>query len=58
MQRAAALLAPAPRARRPLAAALVALTIASLAVSALTARQTDDRLDDAVTALPAASASR
>ena len=57
VQRAAALLAPAPRARRPLAAALVVLTVATLAVSALTARQTDDRLDDAVTAMAPASAS-
>ena len=54
-QRATALMAPAPRSRRPLALALALLTVATLAVSTITADQTDERLDSAQTtaALPA-----
>jgi Zn-dependent protease with chaperone function len=51
-QRARALLAPAPRPRRMLAAGLVLLTLSAGAGAAATARQTDDRLDRAVTTGP------
>src|SRR4051812_29165627 len=53
-QRARALLAPAPRPRRLLAAGLVLLTLSAGVGAAATARQTDDRLDRAVTAGPRA----
>jgi beta-lactamase regulating signal transducer with metallopeptidase domain len=52
MQRTKALLAPAPQPRRALAAGFMLLTVLTVTATALTAQQTDDRLDRAELSAP------
>ncbi|MEU0572770.1 hypothetical protein ABZ297_46220, partial [Nonomuraea sp. NPDC005983] len=56
-QRAAALLAPAPRPRRVIAAGLLALTTITLLGSSVAVDQLDDRLDQAELPAPVLSSS-
>jgi Zn-dependent protease with chaperone function len=57
-ERARALLAPPPRPRSALAAALAILTLALSVVTGATAQQADDRLDRAQSAFPASAVER